>query len=298
MYSPFILFLVTGLLGGTTGALVKYLVEMTTPLTVVAARFVVAVILISPFLLRAPLFKKALKNKHLIFGSVFFTANIALYAIGIQYTSLIMGQLLYVPTALIVAIIGYIFLKEKLNRQQITGLLLALIGMSILIIGSIKTSDVLSFGTPLGNILIGIGVLSWSAYTVISRKNSHTFKPEEITFINFSCASAITAIMILILYINGNLNSQLSLSKINIDVFLIAAAVVSLLFVMLFQLLIKKTSAFTSSLITYINPLIASVLGIAFFKEHFTPHLFFGGLLIMSAVFYSTTYQYIKRRRS
>ena len=176
------------------GALIKYLVGEVSPISIVLVRFAIGLLIILFFSHNISLIRRSLKNKELILGSLFFTGNVVLFAFGIQYTSLIMGQLLYVPTALIVAIIGYLFLKETINRAQVIGLILAFSGVSLLIYESLKTSDVFSFGTPLGNALIGAAVLSWSFYTVISRKSSKQYKPKEITLINFIGASAVMAI--------------------------------------------------------------------------------------------------------
>ncbi len=292
-----LLFLVTSLLGGSTGAVVKYLVEQVLPVTIALDRLIIGLALLLPFVFKNSLIKKTLRNKELLVASIFFTSNILLYAYGIQHTSLIMGQILYVPTGLVVAIISFIFLKENISREKLISLGVALAGMGILLYGSIKTSDVFTFGKPLGNVLIILAMLSWSTYTVMSRKSSKLYKPLEITFVNFLLASVISAIFLAVFYRNFNLSYLIS-SKASVNVWLLFASIISLLFVILYQVLIKKTSAFTSSLITYLNPVVASFLGIIFFKEHLTTSLILGGFLVTIAVFYSTSYQYLKVRNS
>lgn len=295
MFLSLSLFLLTVIFGGLTGGLVKLLDMQYPPIAIIASRFFIGVVIMSIFFLRKRFIQTAIKNRYLILCGLLFTANATLYTFGIPYTSLIMGQLLYVPTAIVVAVIGYIFLKEKLDRAQIIGLFMALLGMSILFWGSVQTSDILSFGTPLGNILIAIAMFSWAFYIVISRKLSHKYTAMQITLVNFLVASLFSLLAFIFMMAFGigdtawnPLNPQGILP-------LLGLGIIGLLFLVFFQQLIKKTSAFTSSLVTYANPVFAVFFGALFFKEHLTPTLIVGGLIIIAAVFYTTSYKYLKK---
>jgi len=123
------IFFLTSLLGAIVGTLVKILVVYLDPLTIVAIRFFLGLLIIAPFTFKRQLLRKLISDKFLVSAGILFSANVILYAIGIQYTSLIVGNLLYVLTPLIVAILGHIFLKEKLTVNQIFGLFLSLIGI-------------------------------------------------------------------------------------------------------------------------------------------------------------------------
>ncbi len=285
------LFFLTSLIGATVGALVKLLVVYLDPLTIVAIRFFLGLLIIAPFAFKRQLLRKLVSDKFLASAGVLFSANVIFYAIGIQYTSLIMGQLLYVFTPLIVAIVGYIFLKEKLTGNQVIGLLLSLIGMSILIWGSFRTADIFSFGKPLGNLLIATAVLSWSLYTVISRKNARHFNPREITFTNFIMACTISIFALGPLIANGKLNYSLN---IKVNLIALCLALVALLFIVVYQLLIKNTSALISSLNLYVQVIWSTTLGIILFSERLNLNLILGAVLIITGVFLATSYQYLK----
>lgn len=295
MFLSLTLFLLTVIFGGLTGGLVKLLDLQYPPIVIILSRFLIGAVILSIFHLRKQFVQVVLKNKYLILCGLLFTTNATLYTFGIPYTSLIMGQLLYVPTAIVVAVIGYIFLKEKLDRAQIIGLITALVGMAILFWGSIQTSDILSFGKPLGNILIGIAMFSWALYIVISRKLSHKYSAMQITLVNFLVASVFSLFAFVLMIATGFGDTHLNSLNLQSVLPLTGLGIIGLLFLVFFQQLIKKTSAFTSSLVTYVNPVFAVFFGAVFFKEHLTPTLVVGGLTIIAAVFYTTSYKYIKK---
>ena len=290
MFSNLGIFFLTSLIGATVGTLVKLLLFHLDPLTIVAIRFFLGLLIIAPFVFKRQLIKKLISDKFLISTGILFSVNVILYAIGIQYTSLIVGMLLYVLTPLIVAILGYFFLKEKLTGNQIVGLLLSLVGVSILIWNSFKTADILSFGRPLGNLLIGIAVLTWSLYIVISKKNTRKFNPWEITLTNFMVACMISILALGPLIANGKLNYSFNL-KINLMA--VSLAIIALLFIVGYQFLIKNTSAFISSLNIYMQTILSSIFGVILFGEKLKLNLILGALLIITGVFLATSYRYI-----
>lgn len=296
MFLSLFLLLLTGIIGGANGAIVKYLVETNSPIIITFGRMILGLVILSFFLYKTSLIKSTFRNKYFYLTSLFFFGNAALYAFGIGSTSLIMGQLLYVPTSLIVAILAYFLLREKLNREKIIGLILAIIGLSILIIGSAKTSNILSFGTPLGNAIIGIAVLSWSAYTVLSRKLINKYSSSQITYINFFYASILSFILLPFFLKNNNTSDLVTISPGSFSLLLILA-IMAVAFIWLYQILIKRTSAFISSLVLYFTPVTGSFFGIIFFGERLTPTFLLGAFLIIIAVFYSTSYHYLKRKK-
>ncbi len=141
-----------------------------------------------------------------------------------------MGQLLYLPSALVVAVIGYIFLKEKLDRSQITGLIMAIFGMSILFWGSVQTSDILSFGKPLGNIVIGIAMFSWAFYTVVSRKVSLKYKPMQIALVNFLFTLVSSIFVFVFMTFFGIGNKKINLNNAGTNYLLMRLRLSGLLF--------------------------------------------------------------------
>ncbi|GEM_PF-5951496 len=285
-----ILFLLTALVGGTGAPLVKFALTQFPPITMVFLRALLAAVLIYPFVFRKVSFKKQ-GIKYLICANILFAINWLLFSLGVAQTSVIMAQIMYVPTAIIVAAIGYIFLKEKINKEQIFGLILTISGISFLIASSINQQGVLSFGSPIGNLLIAFGMLAWASYLVISRKISKEFPPEAITFFNFLITIPIA--LILIPLEKSPLPS--SVTFVSVVALLSIVFVSSIGFFILIQLLIKHTSAFIASLAIYPMTIFATIAGVVFYGEKITMNFLIGAAFVLFGVFIATSYKFARK---
>ena len=291
-------FLLNALIGGTNPAFVKAALAEFPPITLVFLRSLLAALVTLPLIYSQWSKIKTFSDKKLLFiSSLLFAGNWLFFSIGLQFSTIIMSQIIYMMTPLIVAILGYFFLKEILSKNQILGLILAILGMSILIYGSIKSQDIFSFGTPLGNFILIIAKICWALYLVTSRKVSKSYSPLTILFFNF-----ITATLVALLIIPFELSiRQFDLTNVSatgLFSLLALALISSVLVFFLYQWLIKHTSAFIPSLLSYPVALVAGIIGIIFFGEKLTVNLILGGALIMLGVFLATTYQYAKKLMS
>ena len=280
-----LIFLLVLLFSGANIALIKYAGARISPIDLVFFRSVIAVVAIVPFVNKKEITRFKNNPKILTLAGLLFAANWILFAYGIQKTSVIMGQLIYVPTALIVAILGYFFLKEKLSAKEIIGLILSLAGISYLIFDSFKTNDILSLGTPLGNFLVVVALFSWASYLVLTRAISKNFVPLTIIFIDFVVSGLISGIFFI-----SNIGSY-SLATFDVKLITAILAVVfvsSIGFFFLNQWLVKHSSAFISSMLLYPTTLSVIIYGVIFFKEKLEASLIIGGVLMVTGVFLST----------
>lgn len=295
-----IAFVLIALIGGSNAALVKLTIRDFSPATTVTLRFALATLVILPFVVKnlKPWHIKKDDLKYLLLTTLMFTGNVLLFAKGIQHTTVIMAQIIYMPTAVVVAVIGYLFLKEKLSREQIIGLVLTIIGVSFLIFGSIKTKDILSFGTPFGNLLLVGAKLCFALYIIFSRKIANAIDALTITCYNFIAATFLS-----ILFLKAEslyqAKSVINITATGIFGILTLALISSVIFWFLYQWVIKHTSAFVTSLTIYLSTAVGATIGILFFGEKLAPTLLAGGLLIVIGVFYSTslkhTQKYLKK---
>lgn len=283
--STLLIFIATALIGGSTAALVKLVVFQFGPIPQLFLRALFAALLLLPFLFKQKRLYEKKKFASVMLVSLLAAANGLFFAFGIGHTSVIMGQLIYTPTAIIVAILAWLFLKEKLTKNQIIGLFFTIAGISILIMGSLKTKDVFSFGTPFGNLLIIAGLLSWSSYVVFSKKLSEVFSPLEITFFNFLVT---TSISFLILPFSLNTFNFEKVTLVGVFALISLTVFSTVLFFFFYQILIKRTSAFISSLVLYLNAVFAAGAGIIFYNEKLNVSLIIGATMIIIGVIVST----------
>ena len=287
-----IVFLLISVIGGASAGLVKYALIQFPPITLVLLRAVLSLLIILPFFLKES--PKIITDKKLLLAGVLFAANWILFAFGIQRSSIIMSQALYIPVPIIVAFLGYIFLKEKLSKSHIIGLLLSLIGISFLLFESIGSQDVISFGTPLGNLLVACGVFAWSFYLIVSRKISNLYSPITIIVYNFTLAFFASLFLFPIELSTNQLPADITGQSV-LGVFALALFSSVIVFYLI-QWLVKYTSAFIPSLTLYLTSIFGSVVGIIFYGERLSTRFIIGAMLIFAGVFIATTLGYIRKR--
>lgn len=266
------------------------------PLIFVFYRFLFAALLFLPFFLFA---KKQKLNfydyKRFSILSALLFINVTFFTIGIQFTTTLMSQVLYTLSPIVVGILGHIFLRERLTKQKITGLFIALTGVGFLLYQSATKQASLTFGTLLGNSMILAAMSGYSTWILYSRSlaNSKRYSSVQITFLTFF----FIAIYLLLLLPFQQKLAPSFIQTISfwgiIDALIVASGSIILYFFV--QLGIKKTSAFTASLFQYVGPFLTASISIPLLHEKLTFQLVIGGILIIAGVFYATSFSIVKK---
>ncbi|MEK7451150.1 MAG: DMT family transporter [Patescibacteria group bacterium] len=295
MWIGLIALFIANFIGGALSPLfVKLGIREFPPITFTALRFIIATLVFLPFFIKKRERLSLKDNISLSKNSIFFSINVALYAIGLQYTTVIMSQIFYTLVPIIVGILSYFILKEKFTKNKIIGSLLAFVGIIFLLVESIQKQQSLTFGTPLGNFIIFLAVTSWSFYIVLSKRLTGIYSPITTSFYSFILTMIILGLIapIELLMRPFNINSVTSSGIFSLLGVGIISSAVSF---SLIQFGIKRTTAFSASIFQYLAPLFASITAIPILGEKPTLPLMLGGALIIFGVFYATTYQYVKR---
>lgn len=290
----YLLLVVMALVGGVSVPINKVAVHAFSPTFAVLIRAIISFLFILPFTYKIINFKEILKDKKLLFSNLLFAGNWLFFAVGVNLTSVLMAIMIYVPTSLVVAILNYLIFKEKLNRYQAIGLIFVILGMSLVVAGSITNPTDISFGNPIGNILIAAGALTWSLYLVFSAKYSNHYKPEVTTALNFLMVIPIT-LLILPLTFSKDQFAGIDLTAGNVSALIYTAIFSSVVFFYLYQVLIKKASAFVSSLALYPPNILGIIISVFLFKEKFSLSLIIGAILVFVGIFMATTYIHVKK---
>lgn len=286
-----LIFLLASFSGTSNPVFIRFATIEIPPLTFSAIRFFIATLIM--FVLWRK--EKQIVAKKDLYKVLPYTANMILYVIGIQYTSLTMSGILYTFAPILTAFLAYFLLKEKVSKVQIVGLISALLGVVILLHGSIETSDLFSYGTPLGNILLLTAVFTWGFYPVGARSLSKSYSTNTILFYTFLITGLLSLVLVPIEWLIRPLVFS-DLSHITIISIFGSASLGTVIFYLCYQWFIKHTSAFTGSFILYGSFMASVFYGAIFFQEHLTVKLISGALLIILGVFLATTYTQLKKR--
>lgn len=285
---------IVGMLGGFTPVMLKFGLQEFPPLFLTVLRFLIASIVFLPFFLK--------QKKHLTQGdiwylftrSIFFAGNVGFFSIAVQYTTAIVSQIIYTLVPVIVLVMSYVFLKEKLTMPKIFGLIIATIGIGLLIQQSITKTETLTFGTPLGNILTLCAVLSWSFYVIVSKDLTKRFSLTVTTFSSFITTIFILFLLLPIEYIIRPWEVE-NITTIGIGSVLGLGVFSSAIMFFLKQFIIKKVGPFPASFSEYLGPFSSALFAIPLLGEKPTITLFFAGMCIIFGVVYATSYEQIKK---
>lgn len=289
MFLVLIAFLIAAFSGSTNPIFIRFATTEIPPITFSALRFLIAAAVLIPIWQQD---KERIPIKD-FYKMLPYTLNMALYSIGIQFTSVTMGSVLYTLAPILSAILGYTFLKEKLSRAHIVGAIFAFLGTTILIHGSIETKDILSFGDPVGNFIVLLAVCAWGFYPIGAKSLSKSYKDITILFYTFAMAGVISLLISPIEWLIRPIVLQ-NISYVTLVSILGSAFIGTLIYYYCYQWLIKNTTVFIASLVLYIGVVTAAFYGSIFFGEHLTPKLIIGTLLVLIGIFYATSFQHIK----
>jgi len=298
MVSGLIILLIANILGGgLTPLFVKIGTHEISPVTFTFIRYIIASLVFIPFFLRVKDKPSKKQVKTICFFSILFAVNAVFYGLGLQYTSIIASQVLYTLVPLFVGILAHFIVQEKFTLNKIIGAIISGVGVLVLISGSTDKLQSISLGTPLGNILVLIAVISWSFYLVLSRKMSKNEDPASISFYSYLMTVAVVAPFVPI----DKYISKVDLPHISPMGYISLAVVgiVSSAFIFYFiQIGVKKTSAYTASVFSYFAPLFAALTAIPIMHEKVTPQLVVATILITGGVFIATSLEVIKKKFS
>jgi drug/metabolite transporter (DMT)-like permease len=152
--------------------LARWLRDDVGPLTLAAARFLVASVLFAPLLGRRPSEERRLGNDRWLLlgmaltGVVVFTPTIYL---GLQHTTAVNATLIDGTAPLITGLLAALLIREEMSSRQLGGAILGLVGVAVLISrGRLLFWQVVS--SSVGDLLILAGVFLWALYSVLGRR--------------------------------------------------------------------------------------------------------------------------------
>ncbi|MFL6576718.1 MAG: DMT family transporter, partial [Povalibacter sp.] len=101
---------------------------------------------------------------------------------GLVYGSAAQGALIYAALPASIALAAFVFLKERPSRRRIAGIVFSVLGVALLVAAGERDAG---SPDPLAGALWMIGaVISWTAYTVVSKRTSGSDSVISITVVS------------------------------------------------------------------------------------------------------------------
>ena len=211
------------------------------------------------------------------------TCFYTLFNLSAQMTSASVGSLIQGFIPVCIALFAAVFLKEKLSAIQVIGIIASLIGVMLIgFLSSDNNSDTRNSIT--GNLLMIIAVISWAAYTIMSKKTAH-FNPLLITSLSTFVGSA--CLLPAAIFENRHsgwpvihLSSWLAI--------LYLGAVSSGICYLLYNKSLRLLTASQVGNFANLDPVVGLIISLVFLNEHINILQIAGAILVLGGIVLST----------
>jgi drug/metabolite transporter (DMT)-like permease len=266
-------------IGGGTATFTKLGLKEMSPISFISLRFIAASLALIPFVWRQ-LPRKTNDWLVLLGVSLFSTANITLYTYGIRLTGATIGQIFYSFVPVMVAVLSYFLLREKLTIKKVLGVAIALVGTSLIaILPNFKGSELLK-GNFMGNLMILAGAVMVSFYPVLSKRVQHKYSPLVLTSV-FVLVTAVIHMILSLIETRGDLSWMSGLSIEAWGSVAYVGLLSTAIYYLFYQFGIKYGSALIGSLMLYIQPVAVFIWAYITLGERLTQPFVAGSLLIL-----------------
>lgn len=279
---------IASVLWGSAGVVAKNLLVYFDPYVIALLRTIIASLFILPLFLHQK--HHPIQNilKEVVPISILTAINLTLYYIGMEKTTVNASAVMYAATPLVVTMISSFTIQEKISVKKFFGILLGFIGvLSFLILPNFGNSKI-GFGTPLGNVILLIAVISWASYIVGSRYLTNIKHYHPIFVTSISMFTSLIFLLIVNLFVQHHIDRQALTNPTVILNFLYLGLFVTVITYVLFQWAIQQLSSTTASLTNYLQPVFAFFFAWIFLGEKITPIFLCGNLLVLTGVFIVT----------
>jgi drug/metabolite transporter (DMT)-like permease len=209
--------------------------------------------------------------------------NMLTFFKGLSYTSPIMGAVLMVTTPMIVLILSAIFMKERMQKRKIFGIILGLSGTITLILYG--KSMVNAPNATLGNLLVFINAISYGFYLILVKKLMDKYN--AFTFVKW----IYTFGFIMVLPFGWSEFDAINWSTIPTDIFWKIGFVVvfsTFLTYLLNLISMRELKPTTVAVFIYLQPLFATIFAVGLGKDELSLVKLLSAVLIFAGVYLVT----------
>ncbi|SDM91759.1 DMT family transporter [Bacillus sp. OK048] len=268
---------ITAIIWGSGFVVSAIALEHFTPYQILAIRFIIGAIILSViFHKRLKNIKKATIIQGVIIG-IFLYLAFALQTVGLQYTTPSKNAFLTAVNVVIVPFIAFVMYKRKIDIYELTGAVLAMIGVGVL---SLK----LSAGVNIGDLLTLGCAFGFAFHIFYTAKYVKDSDPVLLTLIQMMTAAIIGVIVVLF---KGETSFAVQregvLSLLYLGVF---STTIAFLLQTVAQKMITETKA---AIILSTESFWGMVFSVAILNETMTIKMVLGAILILVAIIISET---------
>lgn len=279
-----LLLLICVIIWGWTFVATKIALGYVTPVELLGLRFLIGL----PILFAVIRIKKVrleftpTGRRQILFGSAIITIHFLIQITGLKYTSATNTGWLISVTPLVMAVLSYLVLKERLGAREIAGIAIATAGILLLVSRGDLTS--VHWLSSVGDWLVLASAHTWALYTIATRDLSRSSNPVAVIFMVLLPSG------ILILLYMTFVSDWTTFLHLPLD------AVVALLFLGVLGLAMAQwfwlegvadIGTARAGVYLYLEPVATTALAVPYLGERFTWATAVGGGLVLAGVFWA-----------
>ncbi|WP_066300096.1 DMT family transporter [Bacillus sp. FJAT-29937] len=278
--------LFTAIVWGSGFVVTAIALEYLTAYQVMAGRFVIAtLILMILFGYKFKGFTKSIVWKGALLGTFLFI-GFALQTVGLEYTTPSKNAFLTAVNVVVVPIIAYLLYKRRIDRYEMIGSCIAIVGIGFL---SLQGTMTINIGDAL-SLACAVAFAFDIFYTNLFVQKEDAI---SLTIVQFITASLLSVIAVLI---QGDLPTTFENEAIYSIVYL---AIFSTTIAYLFQNIAHQyTTATKAAIILSTESFFGMVLSVIFLHEILTGRMIIGAVLIMLAILIAEVKPVFRKKRA
>jgi drug/metabolite transporter (DMT)-like permease len=218
----------------------------------------------------------------LLYSLCGITFNIIFFFLGLKLTRAVNAPVIAASAPIIIAVLAWVILKERLSLRKLTGILMGFSGIVAIIVEPIVTQGFdASF---LGNIFLTLATMGAVGQALIGRKILKLYDPIMFTYWSF-VIGAMTFLPLALYEAVSTPDLYRSLDWRGYLGIAFGSVLSSAAAYTLFDWGLSKIAAADAALFAYIDPVVGAILAYFMLGEPITPPLVVGGLLIFGGIF-------------
>ena len=267
---------------GWTFVATRIVLEYLSPVELLGLRFLIGL----PLLVVVVIAKKLRFNFTprerwaVLIGSAIITVHFLIQITGLQYTTATKTGWIISVTPLVLAFLSWAVLKERIGPKEISGIILATLGILLLV----SNGSLTEFGwlDSIGDWLVLASAHTWALYTIATRDVSRSQHPLTVT-----CAVMFPSALVIIGYISFTSDwSKFFTLPVEPLLALLFLALLGLAVAHWFwQEGIAAIGGARAGIFLYLEPIATTVLAVPYLDEPFTPYTAIGGGLVLIGVY-------------
>jgi drug/metabolite transporter (DMT)-like permease len=267
---------------GWTFVATKVLLAEVGPIDVFALRLAVGLPVLAALLVvrRVPLRFDRHDMPSLLGGGAIFTAHFLVQIAGLTTTTATNTGWIISVSPLVLAVLSFVFLRERLGRHTVLGIGVATAGV-LLLVSRGRPAD-LEWLRSTGDWLVLSSAVTWACYTIVTRDLVRRRPPLAVALAVMLIAAAFTLVLFLR---SGDLSRITSLSPRAIGAVLYLAIPGLALAQWFWQEGVSRLGAARAGVYLYVEPLATLLLAIPVLGEPLTPIVVLGGALVLVGVY-------------